>query len=56
MSELGEGCIDHLVAALEETEPSEKDYHIREVLQTCETDGLADDVTIELAPMTERGE
>jgi hypothetical protein len=56
MSELGDGCIDHLVAALEETEPSEKNYHIREVLQTCETDGLAEDMTVELAPMTEEQE
>lgn len=33
--QLSEDCIDHLNQALEEDEPAEKNFHIRQVLQAC---------------------
>jgi len=40
MSNLSEGCKDHLEKALQSDEPSKKDYHIRQVLQACGVDDL----------------
>jgi hypothetical protein len=53
MSELCEGCKDHLEAAIEASDPAEKNYHIRQVLQVCGTEGIPDDVNVELNPIAE---
>lgn len=34
---LDDDCVEHLEAALAETDPSEKDFHIRHVLQLCDS-------------------
>jgi hypothetical protein len=53
MTELCDGCRDHLEAALRTDDPSEKNYHIREVLQTCGIDDLPEGHDPELTPLTE---
>lgn len=35
-------CKEHLEQALETADPSEKDFHIRHVLQLCGSDGCGD--------------
>ena len=40
MGELSDGCRNHLEEALQNTDPSEKDFHIRQVLQACAVDDL----------------
>ncbi|WP_255190921.1 hypothetical protein [Natronobeatus ordinarius] len=42
---LGEDCKEHLEKALEADDPSEKDFHIRHVLQVCGVDTRSDDET-----------
>ncbi|AAG19703.1 hypothetical protein [Halobacterium salinarum] len=53
MVELCDGCIDHLEAALQATDHTKKNYHIREVLQACETAELPPDQTVELAQLND---
>ena len=50
MTELCEGCEDHLLAALQCDDPAEKNYHIRQVLQATATD-IPDEADIELKPL-----
>jgi len=54
MSELCEGCKDHLEAAIEEPDPAEKNYHIRQVLQACGIEEVPNDVNVELNPIAEK--
>lgn len=44
MGELSAECRHHLEEALQNDDPAEKDFHIRQVLQACGVDGLPDDV------------
>ncbi|MCU4974962.1 hypothetical protein OB955_19790 [Halobacteria archaeon AArc-m2/3/4] len=43
MAKLSEESKEHLEAALEEEHPSEKDFHIRQVLQACSIDDLLEE-------------
>lgn len=44
MAKLSEGCREHLEEALRTEDPSEKNYHIRQVIQVCGTKGVPDDI------------
>ncbi|MFA9417068.1 hypothetical protein [Natrinema sp. HArc-T2] len=43
MSELTDNCREHLEQALQHDDPSEKDFHIRQVIQACGVDDLPDE-------------
>lgn len=40
---LSSACKSHLEAALENDDPSEKDFHIRQVLQACGMEDCPDE-------------
>jgi hypothetical protein len=50
MTELCEGCEDHLLAALQCDDPAEKNYHVRQVLQATAAD-IPDKGNIKLKPL-----
>ena len=50
MTELCDGSKDHLVEALRSSDPAEKNYHIRQVLQAAAD--CPDDINIKLKPLT----
>lgn len=50
MAELCDGCEDHLLEALKSDDVSEKNFHIRQVLQAATTD-VNDEIDIELKPI-----
>ena len=43
MPKLSEGCKEHLEKALKTDDPSQKDYHIRQVLQACGVDDFPEE-------------
>ena len=43
MPGLSEGCREHLEDALRTDDPTEKNYHIRQVLQACGVEDLPED-------------
>ena len=47
MAKLSKRCKEHLESALETEDPSEKDYHIRQVLQACGADDLSEELNAE---------
>jgi hypothetical protein len=47
MADLSEGCKDHLIKALHDDDPAEKNYHIRQVLQATAADSI-DEAAVEL--------
>lgn len=51
MTELCEGGRDHLIEALKSDDVSEKNFHIRQVLQAGTTD-INDEIDIELKPIS----
>ena len=50
MTELCDGGKDHLIEALESNDVSEKNFHIRQVLQADAAD-VDDEINIELKPI-----
>jgi len=50
MSKLDEAHKDHLVKALQVDDPSEKNYHIRQVLQSANVTELPENVDIDGFP------
>ncbi|QLG50488.1 hypothetical protein [Natrinema halophilum] len=44
MTGLSKGSKEHLEKALENDDPSEKDFHIRQVIQAYGVDDLPDDI------------
>jgi len=47
MEKLPDDCREHLDKALETDDPSEKDFHIRQVMQVCGVDHLPDESSAE---------
>ena len=47
MARLSEECTVHLEEALQCDDPSEKDFHIRQVLQACGVDDLPEETVSE---------
>ncbi|WP_165875179.1 hypothetical protein [Natrarchaeobius chitinivorans] len=43
---LSEQCKDHLEKALESDDPSEKDFHVRQVIQACGVDHLPEETDL----------
>jgi len=55
MTELSEACKEHLFEALSSENPSDKDYHIRQVLQISGTTDLPDELETVSIPSEEYG-
>ncbi len=45
--QLSPECTAHLEQALAETDPAEKDFHVRQVLQACAAGQLSDETETE---------
>ncbi|ELY43460.1 hypothetical protein [Natronorubrum sulfidifaciens] len=45
--QLSDECTAHLEQALAETDPEEKDFHVRQVLQACGVDHLPEETNNE---------
>lgn len=43
MTKLSDECIEHLEKALHKDDPSEKDFHVRQVLQAAGVDDLPEE-------------